>query len=134
VGQRLGQHELRERSIRPCPASADRSRRYDREQRKPEFRRKALIKTHAGQKTQLGADDPRLARAIFTLRETAGYLDVPKSNIQRWARPPEAKHPLITCFPPHGREATVPFIGFAEAFVLSSFRRAGCRCSGFGRP
>jgi Putative DNA-binding HTH domain len=50
---------------------------------------------------------------------------VPKSNIQRWARPPEAKHPLITCFPPHGREATVPFIGFAEAFVLSSFRRAG---------
>jgi Putative DNA-binding HTH domain len=108
-----------------CPASDDRGRRYDREQRKPEFRRKALIKTHARQKAHLGADDPRLARAIFTLRETAGYLDVPKSNIQRWARPPEAKHPLITCFPPHGREATVPFIGFAEAFVLSSFRRAG---------
>jgi uncharacterized protein (DUF433 family) len=125
VGQRLGQHELRERSIWPCPASADRSRRYDRKQRKPEFRRKSLIKTHARQKTQLGADDPRLAHAIFTLRETAGYLDVPKSNIQRWARPPEAKHPLITCFPPNGREATVPFIGFAEAFVLSSFRRAG---------
>ncbi len=78
-----------------------------------EFRRKALIKTHARQKTQLGADDPRLARAIFTLRETAGYLDVPKSSIQRWARPPEAKHPLITCFPRHGREATVPFIGFS---------------------
>lgn len=73
----------------------------------------------------MGANDPRLARAIFTLRETAGYLDVPKSNIQRWARPPGAKHPLITCFPAHGREATVPFIGFAEAFVLSSFRRAG---------
>jgi uncharacterized protein (DUF433 family) len=88
-------------------------------------RRKALIKTHARQKAHLEADDPRLARAIFTLRETAGYLNVPKSNIQRWARPPEAKHPLITCFPPHGREATVPFIGFAEAFVLSSFRRAG---------
>ena len=113
------------RSFRPCPASADRSRRYDRGQPKPEFRRKALIKTHARQKAHLRADDPRLARAIFTLRETAGYLDVPKSNIQRWARPPEAKHPLITCFPPHGREATVPFIGFAEAFVLSSFRRAG---------
>lgn len=76
-------------------------------------------------KTSLGADDPRIARAIFTLRETAGYLDVPKSNIQRWARPPDAKHPLITCFPPHGREAAVPFIGFAEAYVLSSFRRAG---------
>ena len=59
------------------------------------------------------------------MRETAAYLDVPKSNIQRWARPADAKHPLITCFPPHGRQATVPFIGFAEAFVLSSFRRAG---------
>ena len=26
-------------------------------------------------------DDPRLSRAIFTLREAAGYLDVPKSTI-----------------------------------------------------
>lgn len=83
------------------------------------------IATRARHQPRLGADDPRLARAIFTLRETAGYLDVPKSNIQRWARPPEGKRPLITCFPSHGREATVPFIGFAEAFVLSSFRRAG---------
>jgi uncharacterized protein (DUF433 family) len=33
--------------------------------------------------------------------------------------------PVITCFPAHGREATVPFIGFAEAYVLSAFRRAG---------
>lgn len=83
------------------------------------------IATKAKNRFRLGADDPRVARAIFTLRETAGYLDVPKSNIQRWARPPDAKHPLITCFPSRGREATVPFIGFAEAFVLSSFRRAG---------
>jgi uncharacterized protein (DUF433 family) len=81
--------------------------------------------TTTRQMTRIGADDPRLAHAIFTLRETAGYLDVPTSNIQRWARPPEGKHPLITCFPRHGREATVPFVGFAEAFVLSSFRRAG---------
>lgn len=77
------------------------------------------------QKAQIGTDDPRIARAIFTLRETAAYLDVPKSTVHWWARPPEAKHPLITCFPAHGRQATVPFIGFAEAFVLSSFRRAG---------
>ncbi len=33
--------------------------------------------------------------------------------------------PLITCFPRAGHQATVPFIGFAEAFVLTSFRRAG---------
>jgi uncharacterized protein (DUF433 family) len=87
--------------------------------------RKPPIKKPAKQKAHIGADDPRIARAIFTLRETAAYLDVPKSTVHWWARPPGAKHPLITCFPRHGRQATVPFIGFAEAFVLSSFRRAG---------
>ena len=86
---------------------------------------KALIKTHARQKAHLGADDPRIARAIFTLRETAAYLDLPKSTVQWWARPPESDRSLITCFPARGKSATVPFIGFAEAFVLSSFSRAG---------
>jgi uncharacterized protein (DUF433 family) len=74
---------------------------------------------------KLGADDLRVARPIFTLRETAGYLDIPKSTVQWWARPPDGRQPLITCFPRHGRQATVPFMGFAEAFVLSAFRRAG---------
>jgi uncharacterized protein (DUF433 family) len=45
--------------------------------------------------------------------------------VQWWARPPDHKKPLITCFPRRGREATVPFIGFAEAYVLAAFRRAG---------
>ena len=74
---------------------------------------------------KLGADDARIARAIFTLRETAGYLGIPKSTVHWWARPPDGKEALITCFPHRGREATVPFIGFAEAYVLSAFRRAG---------
>lgn len=73
----------------------------------------------------IDADDARVARAIFTLRETAAYLGLPKSTVQWWARPPGRKTPLITCFPRRGREATVPFIGFAEAYVLSAFRRAG---------
>jgi uncharacterized protein (DUF433 family) len=103
----------------------DRGRRYDHSRTKSSNDEGRPIKKLAKQKAHIGADDPRISRAIFTLREAAAYLDVPKSNIQRWARPPEAKHPLITCFPPHGRQATVPFIGFAEAFVLSSFRRAG---------
>jgi len=42
--------------------------------------------------------------------------------------------PIITCFPRRGREATLPFIGFAEAHVLSAFRRSECRCSEFVRP
>jgi uncharacterized protein (DUF433 family) len=70
------------------------------------------------------SDDPRVARAIFTLRETAGYLGVPKSTIHEWARPPQ-RPALITVFPRQGRQATVPFIGFAEAYVLAAFRRAG---------
>jgi len=73
----------------------------------------------------LSPDDPRVARAVFTLRETAGLLAVPKSTIHDWARPSEGRTPLITAFPRRGREATVPFVGFAEAYVLAAFRRAG---------
>jgi uncharacterized protein (DUF433 family) len=68
-------------------------------------------------------DDPRLSRPIFTLREAAGYLDVPKSTIHAWARPATGE-PLITVFPRKGKLATVPFIGFAEAYVLAAFRQA----------
>src|SRR4051794_2707344 len=73
----------------------------------------------------LSPEDLRVARPIFTLRETAGYLGVPKSTVHEWARPSADRSPLITVFPRHGREATVPFLGFAEAYVLSAFRRAG---------
>lgn len=74
---------------------------------------------------QLSPDDPRVARPIFTLREAAGYLGVPKSTVHEWARPSAGRSPLITVFPRRGREATVPFLGFAEAYVLSTFRKAG---------
>ena len=69
-------------------------------------------------------DDPRVSRAIFTLREAAGYLDVPRSTIHAWARLATGE-PLITVFPRRGAQATVPFIGFAEAYVLAAFCRAG---------
>jgi uncharacterized protein (DUF433 family) len=74
---------------------------------------------------RFNAEDPRVARPIFTLRETAGYLGVPKSTIHEWGRPPSDRTRLITVFPRHGRDATVPFIGFAEAYVLATFRRSG---------
>ena len=73
----------------------------------------------------IGPDDPRVSRPIFTLREAAGYLGVPASTLHHWARDQEGSRPIITCFPRRGREATVPFIGFAEAHVLSAFRRSG---------
>ncbi len=74
--------------------------------------------------TDLPADDPRVKRPVFTLREAAGYLGLPNSTLHSWARPAHAD-PIVTCFPSRGREATVPFIGFAEAYILSAFRRAG---------
>jgi uncharacterized protein (DUF433 family) len=61
---------------------------------------------------------------LFTLRESAAYLDVPVSTLHRWVHP-VGDDPLVTVFPSAGRSATVPFVGFAEAFVLSALRKAG---------
>lgn len=76
-------------------------------------------------KSRINKDDPRVTRPILTLRESATYLGVPRSTLHNWARPSRGENPLITTFPRQGREATVPFIGFAEAYVLSAFRTAG---------
>lgn len=47
---------------------------------------------------------------------------MPVSTLHAWGR---SADPLITVAPRRGQQATVPFIGFAEAFVLSAFRRDG---------
>jgi hypothetical protein len=47
---------------------------------------------------------------------------MPVSTLHVWGR---STDPLITVGPRRDQQATVPFIGFAEAFVLSAFRRAG---------
>ena len=73
---------------------------------------------------RLSEADPRVDRALFTLRESAAYLDMTFSTLQRWARPRD-EEPLVTVFPRAGRSATVPFVGFAEAFVLGALRSAG---------
>lgn len=83
-----------------------------------------LVATAATSQPVLGSADPRLSRALFTLRESAAYLDIPVSTLHLWAHPTGAE-PLVTVFPSAGRTATVPFVGFAEAFVLSALRKAG---------
>jgi len=93
--------------------SADGRREYDRP-----------IATAMKSPSTLAPDDPRLIRALFTLRESAAYLGVPVSTLHQWARPTGAE-PLVTVFPRAGRSATVPFVGFAEAFVQSALRSAG---------
>jgi uncharacterized protein (DUF433 family) len=74
--------------------------------------------------TELAPSDDRVRRALFTLRESAAYLDVPASTLHQWARPSDGPG-LVTIFPRAGRAATVPFVGFAEAYVLSALRHAG---------
>ncbi len=44
--------------------------------------------------------------------------------MQAWACPKDAGPP-VTVFPSPGRQASVPFVGFAEAFVLGPLRKAG---------
>jgi uncharacterized protein (DUF433 family) len=99
-----------------------RKHRYDHCRSRP-----LEVMTTSRQRTGMAirANDPRIERAVFTLRETSGYLGLPPSTLHNWARPAGGTMPVITCFPARGREATVPFIGFAEAYVLSAFRRAG---------
>jgi uncharacterized protein (DUF433 family) len=73
---------------------------------------------------QLGRDDPRVSVPLFTLRESAAYQRTPVSTLHAWAHPKDGA-PLVTVFPRAGRRATVPFVGFAEAFVLGALRSAG---------
>jgi uncharacterized protein (DUF433 family) len=61
---------------------------------------------------------------LFTLRESSAYLQTPISTLHAWAHPKDGE-PLVTVFPRAGRQATVPFIGFAEVFVLSALHSAG---------
>ena len=108
-------------AIRLSGSSDRRARRYDRDGHSSE----SETTTASRLQRSIGDGDPRVARAAFTLREAATYLNVPNSTLHHWARPADGATPIITCFPRRGREATVPFFGFAEAYVLSAFRRAG---------
>lgn len=72
----------------------------------------------------ISTDDIRLTSPLFTVAEAARYLRMPQQTLSTWARPRDGAA-LITALPRHGAHATVPFLGFAEAFVLSAFRKAG---------
>ncbi|MHB8658535.1 MAG: hypothetical protein ACYC91_11365 [Solirubrobacteraceae bacterium] len=72
----------------------------------------------------LPGDDRRMTVALFTLHECATYLQTPLSTLHAWARPKDGA-PLVTVLPTAGRQAMVPFVGFAEAFVLGALRWAG---------
>jgi uncharacterized protein (DUF433 family) len=66
---------------------------------------------------------------LYTLAEAAGYLGMSASTLRYWARPWSGGEPLITTAPsrPGGHLPTLPFIGFAEAFVIKAAINAGVK-------
>jgi uncharacterized protein (DUF433 family) len=79
-------------------------------------------------------DDVRFTVPLYSLTEAAQYLNVPRSTLKTWAdgyqRFPRGRRvtgaPLVTAFEAQQRGyPRLPFIGFAEAYVLNAFRSAG---------
>jgi uncharacterized protein (DUF433 family) len=77
----------------------------------------------------------RFVTPLYGLGEAAGYLAVPPSTLVTWAYGYERRQPgigvvvakpVITAVRPARRhDASVPFIGLAEAYALAAFRQAG---------
>lgn len=86
---------------------------------------KLTTTTDHSQLTELPEDDPRVSVGLYTTSEAARYLGLPVSTLQTWISHREHRAALVTSVPRKGHEAAIPFIGFAEAFVLQTARRAG---------
>ena len=72
----------------------------------------------------LAPDDLRATLPLYTIREAAGFLDLPVSTLHNWIKPPEGK-PLVSTLPVKGHAPRVSFVGFAEAFVVAAARKRG---------
>lgn len=70
--------------------------------------------------------DTRFTLPLFTPAEVAVHLGLPASTVRAWLG--LARSPAVVTYLGdrlHPRVASVPFIGLAEAFVLSAFRASG---------
>jgi len=91
-------------------------------------RRLSKLSTKAGHRqglSGLSAEDPRVSVALYSVSEVAQYVGLPYSTLQGWVNPGAEREPLVTSVPRKGYEASMPFIGLAEAFVLQAARQAG---------
>lgn len=79
-------------------------------------------------------EDVRFTTPLYTLAEAARTLGVPAASFQTWVRgyvrrPPGRAsvigEPIVTALPANGRDATVPFVGLAEGYVLAAIRKQG---------
>ncbi len=75
--------------------------------------------------SDLQADDSRISVPLYTIAEAAQYVGLPYSTLQSWINPSGGRDPLVTSLVRTGYEASIPFIGLAEAFVLQVARAAG---------
>lgn len=78
------------------------------------------------------ADDIRLTVPLYTVREAAAYVRVPRTTLGGWAYGYRVRKggrqriaPVVTAFAGQRGKASIPFIGLAESMVLSAFRRSG---------
>lgn len=77
----------------------------------------------------------RFSAPLYTQREAARFLGVPQSTFNHWVKGyanvgrggrPVLGEPIVTSTKPsHVREASIPFIGLAEAYVLAALRQLG---------
>jgi uncharacterized protein (DUF433 family) len=63
---------------------------------------------------------------MFTISEAAKYLGLSYTTLRSWVRP-DAGKPLVYSLAKEGHYATIPFVGFTEAFVLTAAKRAGMK-------
>ncbi|OXM53460.1 DUF433 domain-containing protein [Amycolatopsis alba] len=73
-------------------------------------------------------DDVRFTRALMSMTDAARHLGVPQQTFHRWARGYPRGGPLLHISATDSiRQASVPFIALAEAWVLEGLRQAGVR-------
>ena len=73
-------------------------------------------------------DDIRFSRPLMTMVDASRHLGIPQQTFHRWARGYERGGPLLHVVEPDNiRQASVPFIAMAEAWVLAGLRNAGVR-------
>lgn len=78
--------------------------------------------------------DGRFTTPLYTVGQAAIYLQMPASTLSTWVdgyeRAPRGKPvhgaPLVSAYPSERRGwPRLPFVGFAEAYVLNAFRKEG---------
>lgn len=73
-------------------------------------------------------DAIRTRTGLLNQSDAARFLDIPQQTFNYWARGYERGRPLLHVLPqPEHRQATVPFVAMAEAYVLDALKAAGVK-------